>query len=339
MTSATMPPELLQLIVDYASLSVLKVLRRVSKSLHMAASRRLFTTLMVDDDHSELLACLAAHDSHLAPAFNALELKSLSKGRRSFLHRVIPCSKRSAPDNFLIALRHLEQVSSVSIDVKAFRGMPVDVRATTIQALGALPSLSNLKLDLLRDEDAAVAPIIASFAHTFRNLRALHIVGGAAHYSTLSTIVKNSPHLTSLTVHARRRSIPADGLGQLLRSAPDTTCIDTLDVDAALAATLSSTTIMQHLGSLRYLTIGAGAQETIWDLLRSSQIKLHALKTSSPSTALMAYLQSFTGLRSLSVDCIAPSEYLRALRVNTGHMKDSVMMKDELDSRWAFQFA
>ncbi|KIY72537.1 hypothetical protein CYLTODRAFT_440464 [Cylindrobasidium torrendii FP15055 ss-10] len=293
-----LPAEIIEIILDNADYSVLETLRGVSKVLNKAASRRLYRRLTVDDGHAGLLARLISHTSNLSSAFSELKIISFPQRRRSFIPGFLS-SRRNAQQDLLIVLRGLEHVSTVSICARAFLSMPADLRATTIQAIGALPALCHLKLDLRDLENSN--HIIDAFAQTFRNLCSLEITGGAKYHAALAPIVLQSPQLASLTVNAGHHK--SHDVQNILQSISRATSIRTLDLDSVTATSLSSPLVLQRFPSLCSLTLGSEVPDSVWNTLRTSNISLREVTTrTQPSYALLSYLQSFDGLSVLSIN-------------------------------------
>ncbi|KAK0224750.1 hypothetical protein EDD85DRAFT_239492 [Armillaria nabsnona] len=187
-----------------------------------------------------------------------------------------------------------------------------------VRALAKLPRLTSLSLDFGHGPFLLIPPYLTrSSLSQFKNLRSVEICGEASSYETvLGPLLANNPKLTRLTIFGGQSAL-VTSLGEFqarydIHDIPITSICIRCSLDA---------TVPQFLPRLRHLRIAhinnAVIPADFWMALIHKEITLVTLLTDATTDALMAYLESYSGLEVLSLspanDHYAETFYQRVL--------------------------
>ncbi|KAK0501040.1 hypothetical protein EDD18DRAFT_788295 [Armillaria luteobubalina] len=180
-----------------------------------------------------------------------------------------------------------------------YRSPDVDI---IVRALAKLPHLSSLNLDFGHGPFLLVPPYLTrSSLSQFKNLRSVKICGEASSYETvLGPLLANNPELTHLTI--------VGGQSALVTSLSEIQArynIHYIPIISIFIGCSLDATIPQFLPHLRHLRIAELNDAVIpagfWMALVHEGITLITLLTGITTDALMAYLESYSGLEVLSL--------------------------------------
>ncbi|KAK0479667.1 hypothetical protein IW261DRAFT_1478553 [Armillaria novae-zelandiae] len=171
-----------------------------------------------------------------------------------------------------------------------------------VRALAKLPHLSSLSLDFGHGPFLLVPPYLTrSSLSQFKNLRSMKVRGQASSYETvLGPLLANNPELTHLTI--------VGGQSALVTSLSEIQArydIHDIPITSILIGCSLDATIAQFLPLLRHLRITEFKDAVIpadfWMALTHKGITLITLLADITTDALMAYLESYSGLEVVSL--------------------------------------
>lgn len=189
------------------------------------------------------------------------------------------------------------------------RALSPETANTIIATIACLPKLSHLTLDV--HNCVGSSPLLHTISRQFHSLNSLHLTGGSSvRPEDLSALLMAS-RLTLTTLQIDGAESPQcsnfEIISNALHSMPCGVSLPLKTMTIGGPSRLSnpsSPSIFRHLAQLDTLNIHCEVTDDFWNSLRTNGIHIRHLSTSTStlSDAMLAYLQSYSGLISLTID-------------------------------------
>ncbi|KAK0199429.1 hypothetical protein DFS33DRAFT_1388577 [Desarmillaria ectypa] len=350
----SLPPELLHQIFQRLQISDLKRLRSTCKRFSAVATPFVFSNLKIDTDsyqfrkYSSILKAIVSGRSDIARHVQTLTILSLTPPRYKRLRlwqRVMKRKQRVYKEfesNFLRAVTKFTAVTSLYFDMHTIQPSSAD---KIMCSLGALPRLSQLSVHMYHDIDPSIS---LSLSRHFKDLHSIHLHGLRLCYNDApSIIIANSPALTELTLDgtSELNSDKTATMENLFSKLPSGTALplQSLTIGGTLRYLLDPAPhIPPHFKSLTSLVITSdiiSVPADFWRALETAHIHLRKLSVRELDESLLSYLESYAGLRDLSVDDAAKSElaadrfYHCVVPKHSGSLKN-MRINTDFEGRW-----